>query len=241
MQDMEERIKQLRADAGEVLERLKGQPPERPYFVEFAGTPKSGKSSNIDIVEHFFRRVGFNVVAPSEGASKRTPRYLKADWPAFNTWTASYALMQVVEGLHDPAKPHISILDRGLFDALAWFELMKRQDYIEEGFAESVQNFLTIDKWRGAIDRVILFTADPGVSMERENAQTLIDDEGQAMNPDLLGDLNCAYEAIRVRFAGSFRRFCTIDTTEMKKARDSAFKVARLMVNDLLEIQENGQ
>ena len=229
---------QLRADAEAVLRHLAEHPLAQPYFVEFAGTPKSGKSSNIDIVEHFFRRVGFSVLAPSEGASKRTPRYLKADWPAFNAWTASYALMQVVEGLHDPAKPQISILDRGLFDALAWFELMKRRGEIEADFADRVQQFLTIEKWRGAIDRVILFTADPDVSLTRENAQTLIDDEGQAMNPGMLRELNDAYAEIRERFARSFSRFQSIDTTDMTEAKESAFQVARYIVDDLRDISK---
>lgn len=232
MQDLE----RLRDDAEAVLARLREHPLERPYFVEFAGTPKSGKSSNIDIVEHFFRRMDFNVLAPSEGASKRTPRYLKSDWPAFNAWTASYALMQVVEGLHDPARPHISILDRGLFDALAWFELMKQLGQISPEFADSAQRFLTIDKWREAIDRVILFTVVPETSMRRENAQTLVDDEGQAMNPKLLNELNAAYDAIRERYSDSFERFHQIDTTNMEEAKQSAIQVARFMVDDLQEI-----
>ena len=232
MQDLE----RLRDDAEAVLARLREHPLERPYFVEFAGTPKSGKSSNIDIVEHFFRRMDFNVLAPSEGASKRTPRYLKSDWPAFNAWTASYALMQVVEGLHDPARPHISILDRGLFDALAWFELMKQCGQITSEFADSAQGFLTIDKWREAIDRVILFTVDPEISMRRENAQALVYDEGQAMNPKLLNELNAAYDAIRERYSDSFERFHQIDTTEMDEAKQSAIQVARFVVDDLQEI-----
>ena len=232
MQDLE----RLRDDAEAVLARLREHPLERPYFVEFAGTPKSGKSSNIDIVEHFFRRMDFNVLAPSEGASKRTPRYLKSDWPAFNAWTASYALMQVVEGLHDPARPHISILDRGLFDALAWFELMKQRSQISPEFADSAQRFLTIDKWREAIDRVILFTVVPETSMRRENAQTLVDDEGQAMNLNLLSELNAAYDAIRERYSDSFERFHQIDTTNMGEAKQSAIQVARFMMDDLREI-----
>lgn len=227
-------IPELRADAERVLGRLRETPLARPYFVEFAGTPKSGKSSNIDIVQHFFRRVGFSVLAPSEGASKRTPRYLKSDWPAFNTWTASYALMQVVEGLHDPAQHQISILDRGLFDALAWFELMKSKGDIDEEFADRAQKFVTISRWRGVIDRVVLFRVDPEVSLSRENAQTLIDDEGQAMNPQILSDLNHAYVATRDRFSNSFKAFSEIDTTKTTAAKESAFDITRQIVDDLL-------
>jgi hypothetical protein len=85
--------------------------PKRPLFVEFSGTPKSGKSTCIDIVAHFFRRVGFRVLAPTEGAARRAPRYLRDDLFAFNVWSASYALTHVLEGLASPEKYHIAILD----------------------------------------------------------------------------------------------------------------------------------
>ena len=113
-----------RADG--VLERMdalvlsEGQENPLPFFVEFAGTPKSGKSSCIEIVRHFFRRVGFRILAPTEGASRRTPYYLKNNLPAFNTWSASYALTHVLEGKYDAEDRYqIALLDRGLFDALA--------------------------------------------------------------------------------------------------------------------------
>ena len=50
-----------------------------PLVVEFAGSPKAGKSTTIDIVTHFFKRTGFKTWAPTEGASKRTPYFLRRD------------------------------------------------------------------------------------------------------------------------------------------------------------------
>jgi putative protein kinase ArgK-like GTPase of G3E family len=50
-----------------------------PFVIEFAGSPKSGKSTNIEILVHFFKRMGFKVWAPVEGASRRTPYQLKRD------------------------------------------------------------------------------------------------------------------------------------------------------------------
>lgn len=110
---------QIKARAEQVLEGLRENQQERAVFIEFAGTPKSGKSTCIGIVHHFFRRVGFKVLAPAEGASKRTPYYLRDNWMAFNTWSASYALMHVLEGRYGSDRYDLAILDRGLFDALA--------------------------------------------------------------------------------------------------------------------------
>src|SRR5687768_2951909 len=69
----------------------------QPVIVEFAGTPKSGKSTSINVVNHFFHRHEFNVFAPTEGVSKRTPRLLKKDLLYYNTWAACYALSQMFE------------------------------------------------------------------------------------------------------------------------------------------------
>ena len=84
-------LDQLADDARNVLRALGSQTEEsrRPVFVEFAGTPKSGKSTCIDTINHFFRRVGYKVLAPTEGASKRTPYYLKENLVSFNAWSAT--------------------------------------------------------------------------------------------------------------------------------------------------------
>ena len=202
----------LREKAETVLAALPAE-WERPVFVEFSGTPKSGKSTCIDIVGHFFRRVGFRVLAPTEGASKRTPYYLKEDLVAFNTWSASYALTHILEGLHSSDRYHLAILDRGLFDALAWFQLLLERGEISSSDCERIHHFLLMEKWRSAIDYVFLFKADPTTSLERENQHKLIDEPGTVMEPGALAELNRAYDAVQERYKNEFRGFRTIDTS----------------------------
>ncbi len=56
----------LEANAKSTLTRLKKD--RRPVVIEFAGSPKAGKSTTIDILGHFFKRMGYKVWAPTEGA-----------------------------------------------------------------------------------------------------------------------------------------------------------------------------
>ena len=226
----------LRERADLVLDYLKSNSPERPVFVEFSGTPKSGKSTCIDIVSHFFRRVGFNVLAPTEGASKRTPYYLRRDLVAFNTWSASYALTHIIEGLHHSDRYHLAILDRGLFDALAWFQLLANDGEISRGERETIHNFMLVEKWRSVIDSVFLFTADSSTSLERENADKLIDEPGRAMNPDFLDKLNLAYSEVRQSYGGEFRitdinTSSNADTTPRSTAAQVAESILGLFLN----------
>ncbi len=223
----------LRLRAEDILNALEENEPERPYFIEFSGTPKSGKSTCIDIVSHFFRRVGFRVLAPTEGASRRTPRFLRDDLLAFNTWSASYALTHVLEGLTSPERYHIAILDRGLFDALAWFELLEQRRDVTADDCKRVQEFLMIEKWRSVIDCVFLFQTDPATSLKRENADKLIDEPGRAMNQDFLMSLNNAYDTVREKYADQFQNFELIDTgdTQVSTPKSTAFEVTQKTID----------
>ena len=224
---------QLRQRAESVLSNLNEKPKNRPIIVEFSGTPKSGKSSCIEIVSHFFRRLHYRVLSPSEGASRRTPYHLRADLVDFNTWSASYALTHVLESLHDPYNYQLVILDRGLFDALAWFQLLANRSEIDQVTCDQVHSFLLIEKWRSVIDEVFLFTADPETSMKRENQNALIDEPGTTMNPTFLQNLNAAYNSVRERYSGDFSHFQAIDTSASEKTtpQSTAAQVAGIILD----------
>lgn len=230
-EDLPERAERVLAD-------LRKVEPWRPTFIEFAGTPKSGKSTCIEIVRHFFRRLDYKVLAPAEGVSRRTPYYLKGDLFAYNAWSASYALMHVLEGLHGSDQYDLAILDRGLFDALVWFELLATErktsgQIIPEAVRDRVHDFLLLDYWRGAIDGVLLFTTDAKTAMARENSDKLISEPGQAMNLDVIDELNDAYREVRRKYAKRFMRFYDIDTSESAKTspKATAADVTNIILN----------
>ena len=227
---------QLRARALAVLAKLRRREYDRPVFVEFSGTPKSGKSTCIDIATHFFRRLDYKVLAPAEGASRRTPYYLKDNWVAFNTWSASYALTHVLEGMYGSDKYDVAILDRGLFDALGWFQLLTTQEKITKEVRDTVHNFLLIDTWRSQIDAVLLFTTDPETALEREVSNKIIKDEGSAMNSVVLQQLNEAYEQVKQERSGMFERFNIINTSKSQETSpESTAKEAVARILDVLE------
>ncbi len=208
----------------------------RPLFVEFAGSPKSGKSTCIDIVSHFFKRLDYRILAPTEGASKRTPYYLKRDLVAFNTWSASYALTHIIEGQHHSDPYDIAILDRGLFDALAWFEKLQADNKISLQDKSRIHQFLLIDRWRSLIDLVFLFQADPKTSLERELRDKLITEEGMAMNETFLSSLGTAYAEVQDQYRQQFKKLHVIDTSRDKdtSSKGTAFAVT-LHILDALE------
>ena len=220
----EEQLSQLQEKASSVLQNPSSH---RPVFIEFAGTPKSGKSTCIDIVNHFFRRMDYKVLAPSEGASKRTPYYLKEDLVSFNVWSATYALSHILEGRYGTDQYDIAILDRGLFDALAWFELLKSEGDITTEERNTIHDFLLIDRWREVIDLVFLFIADPDTSLKRENQNKLVHEPGKSMNTDFLLKLNSAYTDVQENHSARFRMFHVINTSSNQNttAESTAYEV----------------
>ena len=236
MDPTKEQIQSLQSRAEKTLARLFETPMCRPLFVEFAGTPKSGKSTCIDTVNHFFRRLGYKVLAPTEGASKRTPYYLKNNLVAFNAWSATYALTHILEGRYGTDEYHIVILDRGLFDALAWFELLKQEGGVTPEDCSAIHQFLLVGHWRKLVDVVFLFQTDPDTSLERENRNKLIEEPGSAMNPDFLRALNAAYDTTKQQYEDKFKPFFTIDTSQGKSTEQStAFDVAQAIVEQLAQ------
>ena len=203
-----------------------------PIFVEFAGTPKSGKSTCIDTINHFFRRVGYKVLAPTEGVSKRTPYYLKENLVAFNAWSATYALTHILEGRYGADEYNLVIMDRGLFDALAWFELLQGRGDVTGEECSVIQNFLMVGHWRQLVDVVFLFKTDPDTSLERENRDKLIGEPGQAMNPYFLADLNGAYQTISDKYSSQFRNLEIVDTGQGQNTtlQSTAFQVAEKII-----------
>jgi hypothetical protein len=174
-----------------------GQQVIAPIIAEFAGSPKSGKSTTIDIVGHFFKRMGFRVWAPTEGASKRTPYTLKDDLVAFNTWALNYAISELLVALHSREGQQLILMDRGPFDVLAWLGLLRQEGELEKEEYDTIAAYALHQKWISRIDRLYLFTADPAVSLERETRSKLTLREGRAMNPTRLAVLLQQYSELQ--------------------------------------------
>lgn len=139
-----------------------------PLIVEFSGSPKSGKTTNIDIVDHFFRRSGFKVWAPTEGASKRTPYHLRKDLVAFNAWSLNYAISELLLSYHNIDPMHLVILDRGPFDSLAWMGVLKQRGKLTPSEYDIIRDFALHPKWAKLLTRIYLFTCYPRTSLDRE-------------------------------------------------------------------------
>ena len=205
-----------------------------PLVVEFAGSPKAGKSTTIDIVTHFFKRTEFKTWAPTEGASKRTPYFLRSDLVAFNAWALNYAISEILTAYHNVEEYDLVVLDRGPFDSLAWMRVLKDDGKLDQDGYDRIENFARHPKWANLVQRIYLFTCKPETSLHREHDAKLIRSDGTAMNKAMLRKLREQYESLgneSVSDNPSIRKFDTDDGTGL---RDNA----REIVSDIMDLLE---
>lgn len=206
-------ISELQALA-ETVYSLKGQHRQKhPIVIEFSGSPKAGKTSSINSLELFLKRNGFKVKVIQERASV-CPVTDKQS-PMFNVWTACMSLAGMIGTIEDMSNSvDVLILDRGIFDALCWFEWLYSCNKMESQLKQSVESFLLQKEFVKSIDIVFAFRTTPEKSIEREYANLLTDKPGSIMNVRVL---QTYLDAIKKTFdekQSKFQKVFIIDTTE---------------------------
>ncbi|MDQ7813668.1 hypothetical protein, partial [Brevundimonas sp.] len=205
-------IEYLERKVESILSEKKKTRRNRPIVIEFCGTPKAGKTSCISSLAIFLKRNGFKVHVLTERAGN-CPIRNKFD-PNFNIWTGCSALMELSEILSNrPSDFDVIIMDRGIFDAVCWFNWQFVHDKLDEEHYERFLEFFLAPHWADRVDLIYALTADARTSLEREYANLLTRKRGTVMNDSVLGDYNLAVESALKRFHTRFKRVEKIDTS----------------------------
>lgn len=165
----------------------------RPFMVELLGTPNSGKTTQKQILKRFFKRLGWNVSAPTEGAEVvELPR----DVPRYNLQTVGYA-MQLARAAYYDRNFHMVIFDRAVYDGVVRMEYFVQQNIITPEYQQSVENFLLLpENSTDNFDASIFLVASPEVALAREPANVLTHKVGGTVNPTTLRHLLDAHQRV---------------------------------------------
>jgi predicted NUDIX family phosphoesterase len=172
----------------------------RAFVIEFAGTPKAGKTTSVEAIRHFFQRQGFRVHVLIERASV-CPIPMKGHL-FFNTWCASTMLAELLANVD--TETDIIIVDRGVFDALVWLTMQRQRDEVTEAEAKVIEDFLLLDRWRSLIDLAVVMNVSPRSAIARENSQRITPKLGSIMNPDVLSKISVAVQEAVKRYGPKF-------------------------------------
>ena len=225
--DIEFEVTRLEARADKLRGFLQYAP--RAFVMEFAGTPKSGKSTSVEAVRHFFTRQGFRVHVLAERAAV-CPIPMKGHL-FFNTWCAASMLAELLANVE--TETDLIIIDRGLFDALVWMTLQEKRGELTASEARTIEAFLLLGRWRRLVDLAIVMNVSAQEALDRETANRITQKMGSIMNPPVLAAITESVEEASKRYGSKFGAIIKHQTTGQKPRESNIELVSKIL--DCLE------
>lgn len=228
-------LKKLHAMKEELIKLKQLSKLEKPYIIEFSGTPRTGKTSTINNLYDFFKKGGFNVKLIEEfTTSKRYREYLKNRFKDLNVGDRNIAIAEEVsKELLDASSStnDIILIDRSLDDRQIWNYLRYLTGDIEEDkYFELRDKYFNISK--DLIDSLVIMYADSFVALKRDYLSSLSLDERRFLNEKNISDFNDSLMEICNLFRENIDNFVFVDTSNTSM-RDSSILVAGSVMTDM--------
>jgi hypothetical protein len=189
-----------------------GRRQGRPWLVEFAGTPRAGKTTVIGGLSTLLKRDGWHVRLVDEQAG--CCPVPDKDNPHFNIWTTCSTICRIVEARYSSAD--IVLIDRGLFDALCWLEWY-RQRGSSAMAPDAFDNLLLASNAIDLIDLVVVMIVDPVQALRRDFAVQPRPEPGTIMNAGTLAAINRSIGTVAERCGADFR-LESVDTSGLTES-----------------------
>ena len=158
--------------------------------IEFAGLPKSGKSTVMDVVSHYLRRMGLPV-KEFHGGGRYAP-IGKNELGRLNLYLACEAVRYCLATHEEDSAPRLHLLDRGLVDRVIFTRALHAMKRVSTAHADSIERLVATPDLRDEIGLCFVFTASPQLSLRRESANRLTGNQGRVMNYTFLTHLRTA-------------------------------------------------
>lgn len=198
----------------------------RPFFLEITGSPSAGKTTTITEFDKFFRRMGFRVLRPQEGAE--VIRHIGRDTPLYNIRTGLYALQMLID-LSVGHQYDLVIFDRGIFDVYCWAMFWREKEKLTEEEKDLIQRFFLSRFWIDRIDIAYFMICDVETAMARELRIALSQKLGETTNPASIRLLVDRYRKAHELLSPHFPQLYLVDTTRL----DEQTMVEKLAIQTL--------
>ena len=186
----------------------------RPFFVEFTGSPDSGKTTTIDELYKFFKTLKFRVLRPQEGAE--VIQHIPRSTPLYNIRTAQYAINQLIDLSHGHMYDLV-LFDRCAFDAYCWMMYWESKGQLSRDEVVLYQEFFLSKFWTEKLDAVYFVVCDPDEAMKRSKEVSLTDRLGNFTNPQTIKVLVDRFRQAHEELSPRFPQLKIVGTTKMDK------------------------
>lgn len=207
----------------------------KPYVIEFTGTPRTGKTTLINNLYDFFKKGGFNIIVLEEFTTSK--RYKQEIYPKLkdkykkvvNTEIPKYVLKELEETIDK--EPDIIIIDRSLFDRMIWVDrLYKKNGMLIEEYNNYIKEYVPIIKQK--IDIIISTYTDSLTSLKRDYNANLSLEKRTFLNEQNINEYN--YSLLKMKKLSEKERINLhiFDTTE-KSEREVSFEVVDTILSNM--------
>ena len=217
-QDYYNELKKLHAQKEELIKLKELCSLEKPFIIEFSGTPRTGKTTTINNLYDFFKKGGFDISIIEEfTTSKYYKENLKKELDNYdigkrNLLIIEYAYNQLLEAIN--SNKDIIIIDRSLNDRQIWNYRAYQKGKLSQEKYEKVRNkYSTISK--ELIDDLIITYADPITSLKRDYNSSLALEERNFLNTDNINEFNESLTKLTELFNSSVEDLLLLDTSNI--------------------------
>jgi len=197
---------------------------KRSYFFEFSGMPKSGKTTTIESIRHFYKRLGFKV--KNYAGHDRSIDIDKSNPRELNIVLASRAVEYIMTHSVRDQEPAIYLMDRGIFDRSVFISIERSHNNISWDEADTLTKYLLMEKSCRLIDGLFVFSVSTETSLKREYDKTLFKIPGRIMNRSYLTEFQ---NALTERYEKEKEKFEYIEwiTTEHDTPQQTSLYIAK--------------
>ncbi len=178
-------------------------------LIEFVGMPRSGKSTQAELLKKTLEERGKSVVLITD--REHMARLTVPPQESLAFALAYYGqLLDTYYTYHE--KSDVMIIDRGWSDASVWADVYRAMKVVTEEEASALAQ--CFDRFAKLATAVVVLQLSPATSLERHHATLHEQVDEVAMNPEWLAALSEAYE----RRKASFTNHVAIDGTSAVEA-----------------------
>lgn len=182
-------------------------PMHESTVIEFAGMPKSGKTTTLNAIAQLLRRGG-QKIQEFHGGGRFSP-IDKEHLGNLNAYLLAEAIRYLTAIDHDDRPPRVHLMDRGVVDRAIFSTALFRLGRISCAQRDLAYSALQCDEVFSPVNLVLLFVGNPELSLERDMKLAYGPGTGRVMNVELL-------EALRTAtIDGEWRELVSADQVEM--------------------------
>ena len=200
---------------------------DRPFVIEFTGTPRTGKTTVINALSDFFKKGGFRVCVIEELTSSYVYKNeLSKEWKKagctlgeINERIMWMSLNQLRFAI-DHYMYDIIIVDRGISDRQVWNYLrLKSGDFTEEKYNELCKTYEEFAK--NLIDMVVITTASPEECIKRDFSACISLEKKHFLTLKNVKDFNTAIREVKPFLKKNVEKVVSVNTNA--RSIDSSF------------------